>query len=258
METTDLEALLVRAAAGDAAAPDGVTLERSDLGDDLVGWRARPADAPVGAEARALVASGAHGTFARWLPRGLADLARAAGWLATPPSADVLAAAADHALMDGMLALDPDSAPSVSRDGDALVVCMTVHAFPSQALDLVEVRIPSDGPATWSRRAAPPPPEPIPIDAATGLERALAAGETLPIVYAVRALHVVGDDRARRALATAAMSPSEMVAAEALLKLASDPAARPFLREAWERVAPHRQAAARALAEALLGPGALA
>jgi hypothetical protein len=183
-------------------------------------------------------------------PAGLADLARALGWLDTPPPAAELLRAADVLLFDAVLATPPGHAPRITRDAGALHLDVTRVVFPSQAEQPVRVTIPPAGPATVTIDGKPAA---VAISPVEDLEAALAMDDAAQMARGMAALTKPTDPRALAALAQVSARGQESLAATALIAIGSSPQAAAALKAAWAKLEKPARDSLRAMAAELYG-----
>lgn len=221
---------------------DASTVETSEAPGplDLRTLRAAARDAYPGTGVRTALLDASGVAYGTRVDRDLADLARARGWLQSPPAATDLLAAANVALFDGMLALAED-APQLRQTSDGALELRFVRvAFPSGAREPMEVRIGTMGRAEVRKLPAEGPGEPTPIDATTGLMRALDGGQAAEIARALGSVPRPFGARELAAFARAAVLPNEDIATTALVTMGGSPEAISALREALDS-APERR-----------------
>jgi hypothetical protein len=213
----------------DQAAID-VREEAGPLGLRLLVAQAR--DAYPGTGMRAVVADESGVAYGKSADLGLADLARARGWLRTPPSAGDLMRVVNAAAFDGLLAVEPD-APEVTKTNDgALELRFVRSAFPSGAREPMLVRIGALGREEVRRLPAEGPGPPTPIDATTAFVRAMDAGGAAEIALALAKLRPPFGARELAAFARAAVIPNEDIATTALVTMGGGAEALAAVREA--------------------------
>lgn len=176
---------------------------------------------------------GAHGE------RNLAELARARGWLARPPSVEALVKLVSAAQFEGLLMLDDASAPKLERRDGGLALELVRRRMPSGAREQVEVRFPKQGDLAVSVADAAPTPtkaagaaDPIAV-----AERALAPGSKAGAAEksaAIATLRGRSDARSLAALAHATTDADEDTAAEAMMAMGAGDSSSAALRDAWK------------------------
>lgn len=229
--------------------------EAGPLGLRLLVAQAR--DAYPGTGMRAVVADDAGVAYGKTADLGLADLARARGWLSTPPPAADLMRVVNAAAFDGLLALEPD-APQVTKTHDgALELRFVRSAFPSGAREPMLVRIGALGREEVRRLPAEGPGPPTPIDATAAFMRALDAGGPAEIALALSKLRPPFGPRELAAFARAAIFPNEDIATTALVTMGGGGAALAAVRDALAG-APDRRAAVVGWVGELYGSAAAA
>lgn len=226
------KAHLSDALARDGFAREAVTVSEGEGPFDTHAVVAQAEGAYPGTGVRAALVDPDGTSYGACFDHGLVAFAQARGWFVSPPSADDVVTAIDMLALDGLLQLDDDSAPSLVHEPDALVVRFTRLAFPSGAKEPLIARIPASGAFELRAEATTPEPRPTPIDAATGLVRALDSNDGMAILGALAHIPASHSDRDRAALARATMLPSEAIATGALLKLGASPASLAALRDA--------------------------
>lgn len=229
--------------------------EAGPLGLRLLVAQAR--DAYPGTGMRAVLVDDAGVAYGKTADLGLADLARARGWLSTPPSAADLMGVVNAAAFDGLLALTPD-APALTKTGDgALELRFVRTAFPSGAREPMLVRVGTLGREEVRRLPAEGPGPPTPIDATTAFIRALDAGGAAEIALALAKLRAPFGPRELAAFARAAVIPNEDIATTALVTMGGSADALAAVREALAG-APDRRAAVAGWVGELYGSAAAA
>jgi hypothetical protein len=183
-------------------------------------------------------------------PSGLADWARAQGWLVKAPAPADLLRVVSVLLFDDLLATQPEQQPSVVRDGGALRLDVKRTVFPSQSVEAVRVTIGAAGPATLSIGGEPVS---VSISAAEELEAALAMDDAAGMARGVQALTGTTDPRGRTALAQVSARGNESLAASALMAIGSSPEAAAALKSAWSKLEKPARDALKAMATELYG-----
>lgn len=187
---------------------------------------------------------------------GLAELARALGWLSSPPEPQVAAQVANDLLWDGLAGFDDAEPAQVGREGDgALRIDVVRRLFPSGARDAQRVIVPGMGEArVGPAPAVPEPGPPTPIDRAAALLIALDGGRLAETMAAMRAITPPMTARERTALARATASQNDQLQADGLMKLGPSDEAAEALRGALAGVGGQVAASVRAMAAELWGP----
>lgn len=239
-------------------AQDAIAAARAHLADALVregfareAIRFNDDDGPFGTQAVLAQAEGAYpGTGVRaalvaadgtlygsCFDNGIVAFTRAQGWFDALPDAGDVVTAIDLLALDGLLQLDEDSAPSITRTAEGLDVRFTRVAFPSGTQEPMLARITS----RFELRALPvPSSEPTPIDAATRLLRALDSDTGVAIMQAIPQIPASPSERDRAALARASLHTNENIAMAAMMKLGASAPALAALRDALA-AAPERR-----------------
>jgi len=185
---------------------------------------------------------------------GLVQLAAARGWWSAPPAAADLAQVVNTVAFDRGLAIAADPAPTVESDGRGFILRLVREAFPSGARERVTVTVRPD--ADTQIVVEPELAEPIPITAATGLDRAIDADDAAAILGAIRDLAVAEKGpRDWAALARAAVIPNEAIALEAIMAMGASPGGIEALSAALAD-APDRRDFVTSMVTAFVGPDA--
>ncbi|MEZ4269022.1 MAG: hypothetical protein R3F39_21905 [Myxococcota bacterium] len=214
--------------------------EAGPLGLQVLTAQAR--DAYPGTGFRAVVVDGAGVAYGKSAALGLADLARARGWLTAPPSAADLVRVANAAAFDGLLALTTDAPTLKKTDDGALELRFVRTAFPSGAREPMLLRIGSMGREEVQRLPAEGPGPPTPIDATTGFVRALDAGGAAEIALALSKVRPPFGPREFAAFARAAVIPNEDIATTALVTMGGSAEALAAVGEALAGAPDRREA----------------
>lgn len=240
----------VRAYLSSEAAGRAITVEVQDgpAGAKIV--RAMIDGAYPGSGVRAALVSADAKVYGPRSPSGLADWARAQGWLATAPTATDLRRVVDVLLFDTLLASPPDSKPAVTRAAGALRLDLTRVVFPSQAREAVRVTIGASGPATLTIGGQPVT---VGISAAEDLEAALASGDAAGMARGIQALTNTTDARGRAALAQVSAQGNESLAVSALIAIGSSAESAAALKSAWAKLAKPARDGLKAMATELYG-----
>lgn len=194
-------------------------------------------DAYPGTGVRTLVVDAKGRAYGKHAAHDLADLARSAGWLDAPPSADALVKVLSLTDFEGMLAVLPGS-PTVQKTAEGLELrFVRQEPFDPDARTPVTARIPRKGAlAVEAERVAETPPTGGVTD---DLRKALDAGAAIEILRAMQA--AAGDAAALPLLARATTHDNEAIAVEALSRIPPTDAGVAALRAAWTGLdAPHR------------------
>lgn len=185
-------------------------------------------DAYPGTGVRRAVVDGTGRAYGRHLDRGLADLARDAGWLDSPPAPADLVRVLNVTDFDGLLIADD---PALTPVADGLELRFVKREpFDPEARTPMTARIPRAGPLSIEKQSVAPQPTPA-LTGTAALQKALDAGSPVEILQAMRA--VAADPAALPLLARATRSESEAVAVEAISRIPATDAGAAALRAAW-------------------------
>jgi hypothetical protein len=196
----------------------------------------------------------AHGvSYGRNGERDLGAFLRDQGLLRELPSVTELVQLVDYMEFNGLLGLDATTPPVLTPSGGGLELRLVRRSLPAGAPEQVTLRVSADG-THQLKREATRASEPIPIDRATALIRALDAGNAVSITTAIRGIKQPSNAREYAALARAAVHPSEVVSCDALMAIGSTEEAAAALREALAGVAVARAKAVHSLATEMWGP----
>lgn len=185
-------------------------------------------DAYPGTGVRRAVVDGTGRAYGRHLERGLADLARDAGWLDSPPAPADLVRVLNNTDFDGLLIADD---PAVTRVADGLELRFVKREpFDPDARTPMTARIPRAGPLSIEKQSVAPQPTPA-LTSTAALQKALDAGSPVEILQAMRA--AAADPAALPLLAQATRSENEAVAVEAISRIPATDAGAAALQAAW-------------------------